>query len=58
MRIMPWLVAAGACMLCLCITMAEYVNPFYLFPTWDQLFTRAENRALKITADEIIGDSP
>lgn len=43
MRIMPWLVAAGACMLCLCITMAEYVNPFYLFPTWDQLFTRAEN---------------
>jgi len=41
MRIMPWLVAAGACMLCLCITMAEYVNPFYIFPTWDQIFTRA-----------------
>jgi competence protein ComEC len=30
-------------MLCLCITMAEYVNPFYLFPTWDQLFTRADS---------------
>jgi hypothetical protein len=42
-RILPGLIAAGACMLCLCITMAEYVNPFYLFPTWDQLFTRADS---------------
>ena len=39
-KITPYLVAAFFCILCLCITMAEYVNPFYLFPTWDQVFSR------------------
>lgn len=42
LKLAPYLVAAFFCMLCLCITMAEYVNPFYIFPTWDQLFSNAE----------------
>ncbi len=41
-KVIPYLVAAAFSMLCLCITMADYVNPFSLFPTWDQIFTTVE----------------
>lgn len=35
--------AAAFCILCLCITLADYVNPFSIFPTWDEIFTTIEN---------------
>ncbi len=39
LKIAPYLVAAAFCILCLCITLADYVNPFSIFPTWDEIFS-------------------
>jgi len=36
-------VAAAFCILCLCITLADYVNPFSIFPTWDEIFAVMDN---------------
>lgn len=41
-RIAPYLVAAFFFLLCLCITLAEYVNPFSIFPTWEEIFSVLE----------------
>lgn len=43
LRLAPYLAAAAFCVLCLCITLADYVNPFSIFPTWDEIFTTIEN---------------
>ena len=43
LRLAPYLAAAAFCILCLCITLADYVNPFSIFPTWDEIFTTIES---------------